>query len=179
VGALRELTTPCFIGWLEKERSLKGRSIMVSRLMARKVEQILDAADLDELVLGVFEVDKSGKILRYISATCGPIRGHGLRAREARLARTLGCTTEEGDTTTSRDPAEMLGKNYFKEVAPSEFAEELEGLFRKGVETGNLDIRLAYAIDHGMDRIQVRVRMERAPQADEQWASYWIIVKRV
>jgi photoactive yellow protein len=73
----------------------------------------------------------------------------------------------------------MLGKDFFKEVAPSYFAEELEGLFRKGIESGNLDIRLAYAIDHGMERVQVRVRMERAPQADEYWNTYWIIVKRV
>lgn len=152
---------------------------MPDRVMARRVEEVIAAAEIDELVLGVFEVDKSGKILRYISATCGPIRGHGLRDREARLARTLGCTTEEGDITTQRDPAEMLGKDFFKEVAPSDFAEELEGLFRKGVESGNLDIRLAYTIDHGMERIQVRVRMEKAPRADEQWDSYWITVKRV
>jgi photoactive yellow protein len=152
---------------------------MPDRVMARRVAEVIAAAEMDELVLGVFEVDKSGKILRYISATCGPIRGHELRSQEARLARTLGCTTEEGDITTGSDPAEMLGKNYFKEVAPSDFAEELEGLFRKGIESGNLDIRLAYTIDHGMERIQVRVRMERAPRADEQWDSYWIIVKRV
>ncbi len=152
---------------------------MADRVMARRVEEAIAAAEIDELVLGVFEVHKSGKILRYISATCGPIRGHGLRSREARLARSLGCTTEEGDITTQRDPAEMLGKNFFKEVAPSVFAEELEGLFRKGVESGNLDIRLAYTIDQGMERIQVRVKMERAPRADEQWDTYWIIVKRV
>ena len=152
---------------------------MPDRIMARRVEEVIAAAEIDELILGVFEVDKSGKILRYISATCGPIRGHGLRSQEARLARTLDCTTEEGDITTRSDPAEMLGKNYFKEVAPSDFAEELEGLFRKGIESGNLDIRLAYTIDHGMERIQVRVKMERAPRADEQWDSYWIIIKRV
>lgn len=152
---------------------------MADRVMARRVEEAIAAAEIDELVLGVFEVDKSGKIVRYISATCGPIRGHGLRSREARLARSLGCTTEEGDITTQRDPAEMLGKNFFKEVAPSVFAEELEGFFRKGVESGHLDIRVSYTIDQGMDRIQVRVKMERAPRADEQWDTYWIIVKRV
>ena len=157
----------------------KGRSVMAPRVMARRVAEVIDAAEIEKFVLGVFEVDKSGKILRYISATCGPIRGHGLRAREARLARSLGCTTEEGDLTTQRDPAEMLGKDFFKEVAPSYLAEELEGLFRKGIESGNLDIRLAYTIDHGTERVQVRVRMERAPQADEYWNTYWIIVKRV
>ncbi len=141
---------------------------MAHRVMARRVEEVIAAAEIDELVLGVFEVDKSGRIVRYISATCGPIRGHGLRSREARLARSLGCTAEEGDITTQHDPAEMLGKNFFKEVAPSDFAEELEGLFRKGTESGNLDIRLAYTIDHGMERVQVRVRMEKAPQAGEQ-----------
>ena len=83
---------------------------MASRVMARRVAEVIDAAEIEKFVLGVFEVDKSGKILRYISATCGPIRGQGLRAREARRARSLGCTTEEGDLTTQRDPAERLGK---------------------------------------------------------------------
>ena len=150
---------------------------MASRHITRRVAETLEAAEIDELVLGVFEVDRSGTIERYIAAPCGHIRGHELRSREARLARALGCITFEGEPGEG-DPAEILGKNFFKEVAPPHFAEEMEDLFHKGVESGNLDVQLTYNIDPAMKSTQVRVRMQRTPRADEYWNTYWIIIKR-
>lgn len=73
----------------------------------------------------------------------------------------------------------MVGKNFFTEVAPCTNTEEFEGRFRGGVEAGELDIRLNYTFDYQMTPTQVQVKMQRHPQGDDYWDTYWIFVKRL
>jgi len=109
--------------------------------------------EIDEQAFGAIEVDKSGKILRYNAA--------------------------EGDIS-GRSPREMIGKNFFKDVAPCADTEEFEGRFRENVESGrDFDVQLNYTFDYNMKPTQVRVRMQRSPRPDEYWNTYWIFVKRL
>jgi len=109
--------------------------------------------EIDELAFGAIEVDSSGRILRYNAA--------------------------EGDIS-GRNPSEMVGKDFFTDVAPCTDTEEFRGRFRQVVESGrNLDVQLNYTFDYRMTPTQVRVRMQKAQQADEYWDTYWIFVKRI
>lgn len=131
-----------------------GRSMRIVKFDSENVaNQLAGMTDdaIDELSFGAIEVDGEGKILRYNAA--------------------------EGDIS-GRDPSEMVGKNFFKEVAPCTDTEEFEGRFRKGVESGQLNVQLSYTFDHRMKPTQVRVKMQKAPQGDDYWNTYWIFVKR-
>lgn len=109
--------------------------------------------EVDKLAFGAIEIDKSGKILRYNAA--------------------------EGDIS-GRNPQEMIGKDFFEDVAPCTDTEAFRGRFRNSVESGkNFDLRLNYTFDYRMTPTQVRVRMQKSPQPDEYWDTYWIFVKRI
>ncbi len=108
--------------------------------------------EIDELAFGAIEVDGSGKILRYNAA--------------------------EGDIS-GRSPSEVIGKNFFKEVAPCTDTADFEGRFSEGVRLGSLDVQLNYTFDYRMSPTQVRVRMQKSPQKDDYWDTYWILVKRL
>ena len=69
----------------------------------------MSAEEIDGLAFGAIEVDGSGTILRYNAA--------------------------EGDIS-GRDPTQMVGKNFFKEVAPCTDTEAFEGRFRRGASAG-------------------------------------------
>ena len=45
---------------------------MASRVMARRVAEVIDAAEIEKFVLGVFEVDKSDKIFSTSPPLAGP-----------------------------------------------------------------------------------------------------------
>ena len=104
--------------------------------------------DLDGLAFGAIQLDSNGKILQYNSA--------------------------EGDIT-GRDPKSVIGKNFFKEVAPCTDSPEFEGRFREGVKNGDLNTMFEYTFDYKMAATKVKVHMKKALTGD----SYWIFVKRV
>lgn len=104
--------------------------------------------DLDGLAFGAIQLDANGKILQYNSA--------------------------EGDIT-GRDPKSVIGKNFFKEVAPCTDSPEFEGRFREGVKNGDLNTMFEYTFDYKMAATKVKVHMKKALTGD----SYWIFVKRV
>lgn len=104
--------------------------------------------DLDGLAFGAIQLDANGKILQYNSA--------------------------EGDIT-GRDPKSVIGKNFFKEVAPCTDSPEFEGRFREGVKSGDLNTMFEYTFDYKMAATKVKVHMKKALTGD----SYWIFVKRV
>ena len=112
----------------------------------------MSAEEIDGLAFGAIEVDSKGTILRYNAA--------------------------EGDIS-GRDPSQMIGKNFFREVAPCTDTEAFEGRFREGVESGHLDVALNYTFDYRMKPTQVRVRMQKTPHADDYWNTFWIFVKRL
>ncbi|MFP4649237.1 MAG: photoactive yellow protein [Halorhodospira sp.] len=105
-------------------------------------------SQLDQLAFGAIQLDANGNILQYNAA--------------------------EGDIT-GRDPKAMIGKNFFKEVAPCTDSPEFNGKFKEGVASGNLNTMFEYTFDHQMTPTKVKVHMKKALSGD----SYWIFVKRV
>ena len=108
----------------------------------------MDDKELDEIAFGAIQLDKDGAILQYNSA--------------------------EGDIT-GRDPEEVKGKNFFKEVAPCTDTEEFFGKFKKGVDSGDLNALFEYTFDYQMQPTKVKVHMKKSLAGD----SYWVFVKRV
>jgi photoactive yellow protein len=104
--------------------------------------------ELDNLAFGAIQLDGDGKILSYNAA--------------------------EGDIT-GRNPGEVIGKNFFEEVAPCTKSDEFHGRFKQGVEQGSLDSVFEYTFDYQMQPTKVKVHMKKALTGD----SYWILVKRV
>ena len=108
----------------------------------------LDEKQLDNLAFGAIQLDKDGKILSYNAA--------------------------EGDIT-GRKPEEVVGRNFFTEVAPCTNSDEFYGRFRNGVESGSLNDLFEYVFDYKMKPTKVKVHMKKALTGD----SYWVFVKRL
>ncbi len=108
----------------------------------------MSEADFNDLAFGAVELDENGTILRYNAA--------------------------EGDIT-GRDPDQVLGRNFFTEVAPCTNSDEFHGRFREGVRRGNLNALFEYTFDYNMRPTRVKVQMKDDPQKD----TYWVLVKRI
>lgn len=104
--------------------------------------------DLDGLAFGAIQLDAKGNILQYNAA--------------------------EGDIT-GRDPKAVIGKNFFRDVAPCTNSAEFQGRFKEGVESGDLNTMFEYVFDYEMKPTKVKVHMKKALSGD----SYWIFVKRL
>ena len=103
--------------------------------------------DLNGLAFGAIQLDADGNILQYNAA--------------------------EGDIT-GRDPKAVIGKNFFKDVAPCTDSKEFSGRFKEGVKNGDLNAMFEYTFDYQMQPTKVKVHMNKALAGD----SYWILVKR-
>jgi photoactive yellow protein len=108
----------------------------------------LDSQQIDELAFGAIQLDATGKVLAYSRA-------------ESEI--------------TQRDPAEVIGKNFFQEVAPCTRRPEFYGRFQEGVASGKLSVVFDYVFDYKMNPTKVRVHMKKALVGD----SYWVLVKRL
>lgn len=108
----------------------------------------MNDTDLDGLAFGAIQLDQNGTILQYNAA--------------------------EGDIT-GRDPEEVKGKNFFREVAPCTNTDEFYGKFREGVKSGDLNTLFEYTFDYNMMPTKVKVHMKKALAGD----SYWVFVKRL
>lgn len=108
----------------------------------------MDEKQIDTLAFGAIQVDKTGRILGYNSA-------------EAEL--------------TGRKIKDVIGKNFFDEVAPCTKTKNFHGKFVEGVKQGNLSAMFEYEFDYKMKPTRVRVHMKKALVGD----SYWILVKRI
>jgi photoactive yellow protein len=108
----------------------------------------MNEKEIDNLAFGAIQLDRDGVILLY-NATEGQIVG--------------------------RDPKEMIGKNFFYEVAPCTRRPEFYGKFKEGVAKGELNTLFEYEFDYKMNPIKVKVHMKKALVGD----TYWIFVKRI
>ena len=118
---------------------------------AEDIENVLsnmDQKSLDGIAFGAIQLDGSGKILAY-NATEGAITG--------------------------RKPEDVIGKNFFRDVAPCTNRPEFSGVFREGVKAGKLNTMFEYVFDYKMAATKVKVHMKKALVGD----TYWIIVKRL
>ena len=112
------------------------------------VMSTLGEGQLDDLAFGAVQLDANGKILSY-------------NAAESEI--------------TGRSADDVIGKDFFNEVAPCTNTEEFYGKFKAGVDSGNLNSLFEYVFDYKMTPTKVQVHMKKALQGD----SYWVFVKRI
>jgi len=103
---------------------------------------------LDDVAFGAIQLDAKGTIIKYNAA--------------------------EGDIT-GRNPNEVIGKNFFTDVAPCTNSSDFRGRFDEGVKNDNLNTMFEYVFDYEMKPTSVKVHMKKALTGD----SYWVFVKRL
>ena len=108
----------------------------------------LKVGDLDKLPYGVIQLSRSGDILAY-------------NAAEADL--------------TGRDPKAIIGKNFFREVAPCTDRPEFRGRFEEVMKSADTMVSFEYTFDHQMAATRVKVQMKRHGSSD----TCWVIVSRL
>jgi photoactive yellow protein len=108
----------------------------------------MDPKEIEKLAFGAIQLDATGKILFY-------------NAAEGKI--------------TGRDPRQVIGKNFFKDVAPCTNSPKFSGVFQAGVATGKLDTMFEYVFDYQMKPTKVLVHLKKAMSGD----TYWVIVRRV
>jgi photoactive yellow protein len=108
----------------------------------------LTAREVDQLAFGAVQLDGKGTILQY-------------NAAEASI--------------TGRNQKDVLGKNFFRDVAPCTSTPAFKGVFDKGVRENDLNTMFEYTFDYNMAPTKVKIHMKKAIAGD----SYWIFVKRL
>ncbi|QTA79571.1 Photoactive yellow protein [Desulfonema limicola] len=123
----------------------------IIRFDAHDIENTLSKMNdtqIDKLAFGAIQVDEAGKILTYNMA--------------------------EGEIT-GRNPKQVIGKNFFDQVAPCTKTKEFYGKFVEGIKKGNLSAMFEYEFDYQMKPVKVKVHMKKALVGN----TYWILVKRI
>ena len=108
----------------------------------------MSAKQIDDLAFGAIQLDAVGTIMTF--------------------------NLMEG-AMTGRDPKAVIGRNFFKDVAPCTSTPAFEGVFHEGVRNDNLNTIIEYLFDYQMTPTKVKVHMKRAING----GSYWIFVKRI
>lgn len=107
----------------------------------------MSKADIDDLAFGAIQLDSTGTIIQY---------------------------NETEGAITGRSPAQVIGKNFFKDVAPCTNTPKFKGAFDKVVaERGS--VMLEYTFDYQMTPTKVKVHMKPALVG----GNFWIFVKRL
>ena len=107
----------------------------------------LTAQEIDQLAFGAVQLDAKGTVLQY-------------NAAEASI--------------TGRKREDVIGRNFFREVAPCTDSPAFKGAFDAGVRSGDLNTMFEYVFDYRMAPTKVKIHMKKALVGD----SYWIFVKR-
>lgn len=108
----------------------------------------LSGDELDELPVGVIQLDRDGIVLQY-------------NETESHLAR------------FSR--ADVVGRSFFREIAPCTAVRDFQGRFEEGVERGDLDATFNYQFRFADDRTKnVTITMSYRPHSDV----VWVVVER-
>ena len=69
----------------------------------------------------------------------------------------------------------MIGKNFFRDVAPCTNSPTFKGVFDQGVRADNLNTMFEYVFDYNMSPTKVKIHMKKAISD----GSFWIFVKRL
>ena len=104
--------------------------------------------EINQLAFGAVQLDRAGKILTYNAAEAG---------------------------ITGRDAASVIGKNFFRDVAPCTNSPAFKGVFDQGVKSGDLNTMFEYVFDYNMAPTKVKIHMKKAISGD----TFWIFVKRL
>jgi photoactive yellow protein len=110
----------------------------------QRLEEIdrMSVEELDELPFGAIRLDKDGKILSY-------------NTTESKL--------------TGRDPKRVIGRNFFKDVAPCTNVQAFAGRFREGVAKGEMHAIFPYRFDFEMAPRDVTVTLFWSRQTETAW----------
>lgn len=98
--------------------------------------------ELDQLPFGAIRLDREGKILSFNQA-------------EVNLS--------------GRKKENVVGKNFFTDVAPCTNVQEFAGKFREGVRSGKLHTVFPYVFDYQMDPRNVWVTLFYSNETDTAW----------
>jgi photoactive yellow protein len=108
----------------------------------------LSNVEIDKLAFGAVQLNGQGTILTYNAAEAG---------------------------ITGRSAANVLGKNFFRDVAPCTDAPNFKGVFDAGVKSGELNTMFEYLFDYNMAPTKVKIHMKKAISGD----TFWIFVTRL
>ena len=75
---------------------------------------------------------------------------------------------------TGRDPKAVIGKNFFKDVAPCTNTPAFKGAFDAGVKSGKLSVMFDYVFDYNMKPTKVKVAIARCRIRPWIWSSMWL-----
>ena len=98
--------------------------------------------ELDALPFGAIRLDRDGNILSY-------------NMTESKL--------------TGRDPKRVIGRNFFKEVAPCTNVQAFAGRFREGIAKKEMHAIFPYRFDFQMAPRDVTVTLFYSQQTDTAW----------
>jgi photoactive yellow protein len=102
----------------------------------------MSETQLDALPFGAIRLDRDGNILSY-------------NMTESKL--------------TGRDPKRVIGRNFFKDVAPCTNVQGFAGRFREGVAKGEMHTIFPYRFDFQMAPRDVTVTLFYSKQTDTAW----------
>lgn len=74
-----------------------------------------------------------------------------------------------------RSAEEVIGKNFFNDIAPCAKGKRFHGEFLKFRRTGTVDTLFDYEFDYKMQRLKVKIHLKSQPDGQ----SCWIFVKRI
>lgn len=70
---------------------------------------------------------------------------------------------------TGRQPDNVIGKNFFTEVAPCTNVQQFAGQFRRGVKEGELHVTFPYRFDFEMEPRNVVVTLYYSATTEKAW----------
>ncbi len=105
----------------------------------------LTPAELDTLPFGVIKITRQGTILQF-------------NKKEGQL--------------TNLVPGDIIGRNFFRDIAPCTNRREFLGQFVAGAKSGKLDVKFNYLFDFRMKPRRVTVHLKKSYH-DEH---YWILI---
>lgn len=104
----------------------------------------LSADQLDELSFGAIELDDLGVVLSY-------------NRREAEIA--------------GLDPSAVIGRHFFKQIAPCTNNEMFRGPFDRGVREGRMNLLFDFTFTYRLDPTEVRIHLHRSGSKN------WVLVQ--
>ena len=114
---------------------------LIGRADIERIERFTEK-ELDALPFGAIRLDRDGRILAFNQA--------------------------EVDLS-GRRKENVLGKNFFTDVAPCTNVQEFAGQFREGVQSGKLHTVFPYIFDYEMDPRNVWVTLFYSNETDTAW----------
>ena len=107
----------------------------------------LSPDEIDKLPFGAIQLDATGQVLSY---------------------------NDTESAITGRTKEAVIGRNFFRDIAPCCDKPAFRGVFDDGVRSGNLNAIFDYVFDYRMNPTRVKIHMKAALTGD----TYWVFVRR-